>query len=427
MVDRVRYFRGDRIRIFETDEEERDERGVAPDHPGGKGTQLIQPGSARPKDVAGKPVPVGQKPTQQAAPMPPPGSPQPPPGTIPPEPGDGEDMDMDPSDPPSDEEDDDAPASGYAAESVLGNNLEKVVKILVDGGKKFDAYKNTLSEIFVGDTEIKLKRRQRDNWLYAFTMEDKSEFQVSFNAETNMRRWSYAPVRVFDMVLAVQPPRKSFFGSKPELRYTPPSEPPANPRHGYSAEVYAKMFKCLNMFLVNAKPNGVKFTASNEKQTAVYTEMLSKLNLESIGYTHMVKNSFFEIKKGETVNVTKTKQPDESAALFENDAIESQVLQQLVTKIKNVIKSPSLCPKGSVKFLFEEGGCVFIDPKAQIVSTENKPADATMQLSFHTFKRMCGPKRTLDGTTAYRQGKLRVSGDMSVATTIAPLLYNLIY
>ena len=69
----------------------------------------------------------------------------------------------------------------------------------------------------------------------------------------------------------------------------------------------------------------------------------------------------------------------------------------------------------TVKFDFEGEGVVFIDGSTEVgaVTDEDKDADCTLTMSVDTWEEM--KAGSLDGTSAFMQGKLKVSGDMSVA------------
>ena len=76
----------------------------------------------------------------------------------------------------------------------------------------------------------------------------------------------------------------------------------------------------------------------------------------------------------------------------------------------------------TLKFNFEGAGCVYIDGKAtpNTVTNDDNPADCTITVSVDNFKKMVAGE--LDGTTAFMTGKLKVSGDMSIAMKLGPLL-----
>lgn len=75
-----------------------------------------------------------------------------------------------------------------------------------------------------------------------------------------------------------------------------------------------------------------------------------------------------------------------------------------------------------LKFRFEEGGVVLVDGVSvpNIVSREDAPADCTVTLSRDTLRRMMAGE--FDAGSAYRHGKLRLSGDVSVAFRISAVV-----
>jgi putative sterol carrier protein len=75
-----------------------------------------------------------------------------------------------------------------------------------------------------------------------------------------------------------------------------------------------------------------------------------------------------------------------------------------------------------LKFRFEEGGAVLIDGVSvpNVVSREDAPADCTVTLSRDTLRRMMAGE--FDAGSAYRRGKLRLSGDVSVAFRISAVV-----
>ncbi|TAK83746.1 MAG: SCP2 sterol-binding domain-containing protein [Aquabacterium sp.] len=68
----------------------------------------------------------------------------------------------------------------------------------------------------------------------------------------------------------------------------------------------------------------------------------------------------------------------------------------------------------SVKFVLEDG-VIYVDGKStpNSVSNDNKDADCTVNISLADLQSMLAGQ--LQPTTAFMTGKLKVSGDMSVA------------
>lgn len=78
---------------------------------------------------------------------------------------------------------------------------------------------------------------------------------------------------------------------------------------------------------------------------------------------------------------------------------------------------------GTLKFDFGELGSVFLDGKSEpnaVSDGSGQTADCTIRLSLDTFERIVA--RQLDPTSAFMQGKLRVSGDLGLAMKLSPIL-----
>ena len=70
-------------------------------------------------------------------------------------------------------------------------------------------------------------------------------------------------------------------------------------------------------------------------------------------------------------------------------------------------------PGKRVKLDFGEAGIVMLDGVAQRIGNVDGPADATIRVSIDNFVAMAQGR--LSGAVAFMQGKLKVSGDMTVA------------
>lgn len=100
----------------------------------------------------------------------------------------------------------------------------------------------------------------------------------------------------------------------------------------------------------------------------------------------------------------------------------SAMVQEIITQMGAAIGASSGLG-GTLKFDFGEPGSVLIDGKStpnSVTDGTGKNADCTISVSLENFEKMV--KGELDGTSAFMQGKLRVSGDMGLAMKIGPIL-----
>jgi hypothetical protein len=76
----------------------------------------------------------------------------------------------------------------------------------------------------------------------------------------------------------------------------------------------------------------------------------------------------------------------------------------------------------TVKLDLGDAGKIFIDGASvpNAVSNEDKPADATVSMSWDDFMALSDGQ--LDPMMAFMQGKLKIAGDMMIAQKLAPLL-----
>ena len=76
----------------------------------------------------------------------------------------------------------------------------------------------------------------------------------------------------------------------------------------------------------------------------------------------------------------------------------------------------------AVKFDFGDEGVIHIDAKSSPneVTNDDKDADCTVSMSMDDFMQMA--TGDLDPTTAFMMGKLKVSGDMSVAMKLGSVI-----
>jgi putative sterol carrier protein len=80
-------------------------------------------------------------------------------------------------------------------------------------------------------------------------------------------------------------------------------------------------------------------------------------------------------------------------------------------------------PGKRVKLDFGEDGQVMLDGIAQAVTEEDGAADTTIKVAWSDWEAMAAG--TLDGMTAFMQGKLRVEGDMGNAMQLQGVLAKL--
>ena len=83
-------------------------------------------------------------------------------------------------------------------------------------------------------------------------------------------------------------------------------------------------------------------------------------------------------------------------------------------------EAQAFLPGKRVKLDFGSEGVVMLDGAAQAVTEEDGDADTTLKVSWEDWQAMADG--TLDGMTAFMQGKLRVEGDMSNAMQLQGVL-----
>ena len=95
----------------------------------------------------------------------------------------------------------------------------------------------------------------------------------------------------------------------------------------------------------------------------------------------------------------------------------NSIRQELATGING----KDLQMNAKVKFDFDGTGTVFIDGSTNVasVSDEDKDADCTLTMSVDVWEEM--KSGDLDGTSAFMLGKLKVSGDMSIAMKLGQI------
>jgi putative sterol carrier protein len=96
-------------------------------------------------------------------------------------------------------------------------------------------------------------------------------------------------------------------------------------------------------------------------------------------------------------------------------------LAQVTEHIRGAVGDNSGLGK-TVKLALGDAGVIYIDGAStpNTVSNDDKPADATVSMSWDDFIALSDGK--LDPMMAFMQGKLKIAGDMMIAQKLAPLL-----
>jgi putative sterol carrier protein len=96
-------------------------------------------------------------------------------------------------------------------------------------------------------------------------------------------------------------------------------------------------------------------------------------------------------------------------------------LAQVTDHIRTAVGDNSGLGK-TVKIDLGDAGKIYIDGAStpNTVTNEDKPADATVTMSWDDFIAMSEGK--LDGMMAFMQGKLKIAGDMMIAQKLPALL-----
>src|SRR5262245_7691693 len=76
----------------------------------------------------------------------------------------------------------------------------------------------------------------------------------------------------------------------------------------------------------------------------------------------------------------------------------------------------------TIKFVFDEGGIIFIDGKStpNAVSNDDNAADVTLKLSLETLNKL--RRKETNGMTAFMSGKIKLEGDMMVAMKLDQIM-----
>ncbi|MCZ8086540.1 MAG: SCP2 sterol-binding domain-containing protein [Brevundimonas sp.] len=96
-------------------------------------------------------------------------------------------------------------------------------------------------------------------------------------------------------------------------------------------------------------------------------------------------------------------------------------LASVTDRIRSAVGDNSGLGK-TVRLDLGDAGKIFIDGASSpnSVTNEDKPADATVRISWDDFIALSEGK--LDPMMAFMQGKLKIDGDMMIAQKLAPLL-----
>ncbi len=76
----------------------------------------------------------------------------------------------------------------------------------------------------------------------------------------------------------------------------------------------------------------------------------------------------------------------------------------------------------AIKFVYDEGGVIFIDGKStpNVVSNEDNPADVTLKMSLETMNKLY--RKETNGMMAFMTGKIKIEGDMMAAMKLDQIL-----
>ena len=96
-------------------------------------------------------------------------------------------------------------------------------------------------------------------------------------------------------------------------------------------------------------------------------------------------------------------------------------LENFTEAVRNKVGADSGL-NSTIKFVFKEGGVLFIDGKSApntVSNDEDAAADCTVKVSLEDFTKLM--ERKLDPTTAFMMGKIKIEGDMGVAMKLGRL------
>ncbi len=103
------------------------------------------------------------------------------------------------------------------------------------------------------------------------------------------------------------------------------------------------------------------------------------------------------------------------------DLSPQQLLSALATYLEKEVSGAS--PIGAIlKFEYPDGGWLVIDGTGSTnrISQKDEDADCVVSLPLETHAQML--RFELDQTTAFREGRMRIKGNIAVALRLAPLI-----
>jgi hypothetical protein len=99
--------------------------------------------------------------------------------------------------------------------------------------------------------------------------------------------------------------------------------------------------------------------------------------------------------------------------------------QKAVSDITNFLKAelPADAPlRARLKFVYPDVGVVFIDGRKTPITVHNRDDVADCSVEIDPLLHLKMLHREYDQGLAFRQGKMRISGDVAVAVRLGPLL-----
>ena len=99
-------------------------------------------------------------------------------------------------------------------------------------------------------------------------------------------------------------------------------------------------------------------------------------------------------------------------------------LADLTTGLKKALSSDSALGN-TVKFSLDGAGTIFVDGTGDgnIISNDDSDADCTISMTLEDFQSIVAG--SLDLSSTFMHGKLKVEGDMGIAMKLQPLLSSL--